>query len=249
MKKSIRITSLLLALLMLALPLVGCDRIDEMRAKQGFLLDKDTISFNGETYKRLYTNEHVVLYNIRRLSITDKDVPVLLSEWYDYPERGRYNIEENDVFIRWTHPDSPPKVYCRTDWYDSVVNALENGIDYNKCCYYHFSLDKADNVWKDMRYILTDEERAAIEDIIDNGVQIEGHSTSGDEILPIKYCTVNGFFEKESNIELLVSESLCYVSTGKDENKTIYIVPENYKAIFDNMLKAFRGSHKFVYGF
>ena len=50
MKKAIRITALFLALLMLELPLVGCDRIDEMRAKHGTINDDGYITLNGETY-------------------------------------------------------------------------------------------------------------------------------------------------------------------------------------------------------
>ncbi len=243
MKKIIRITALFLALLMLALPLVGCDEIDELRAKQGFLLDEDTISFNGETYKRLYTNDWPVLFEWRELNITDKDVPVLLSEMA-YAGGGRYGIEKNDIFIKWTHPDSPPKLYCRSDWYDSLADAVENGSVYDKFCYYHISLDEEDNTWKDMKYILTDEEIAAIDDIIVNGTQIVGDVASGDKILPIISCSSDGFFEKRSHIELIVSPDLCYILVSK---RIIYNVPQKYKSIFDNMLKAYRSSDSFRY--
>ena len=244
MKKSIRITALLLALLMLTLPLVGCDKIDEMRAKQGFLLDEDTISFNGETYKRLRTNEWPVLFDWRELNITDEDVPVLLSEMA-YAGGGRYGIEKNDIFIKWTHPDLPPELYCRSDWYDSLADAVKNGIVYDKFCYHHISLDEEDNTWKDMKYILTDKAKAAIEDIIANG-KVQTFKPGG-KILPLIYCSSDGFFEKRSNIELLVSRTECYILVGEEGDKTIYNVPDKYKSIFDNMLKAYRGSDSFRY--
>ena len=99
MKKVIRITALFLALIMLALPLVGCDNLDELRAKQGFILDKDTISFNGNTYKRLYTNEHLSSAEWRDVNITEKDVPVLLSEMSSISGGGFYTIDSSNIFI------------------------------------------------------------------------------------------------------------------------------------------------------
>lgn len=245
MKKFIRITALFLALLMLALPLVGCDKIDEMRAKQGFLLDEDTISFSGETYKRLYTDKYIVLNDPRELYITDKDVPVLLSGWTQ-TEHATYNTDDSNVFIIWRHPDVPPEVYCRSDKYEYFSNLLEEGIVYDKFCFYYVGLDEEDNEWKDIRYILTDKEKAAIEDIVENESNALEYSPDEYEDIisvSISYCSLDGFFEKNSDIELLVSRTECYILVGEEGDKTIYNVPNKYKSIFDNMLKAFRDSY------
>lgn len=242
MKKVIRITALFLALLMLAPALIGCDNIDELRAKQGFWNDDGSISFNGETYKRLYTNEHLSSSTWRDLNITEKDVPVLLSGWFQ-SAYATYSIDSSNIFIVWQNPDVPPEIYCRSDKFEYFSDLLKEGIVYDKFCFYYVGLDEEDDEWEDIRYILTDKEKAAIHDIIENEPKAEDYNLEeGYDILSIFYQSTDGFFEKSSNIELLVSNSQCYITVREDDNERIFRVPDNYKKLFDGMLKNYRDS-------
>jgi len=128
MKKFIRTAALILALLMLALPLVGCDKIDEMRANQGFWNDDGSISFNGETYKLLSSSVYLFTDLYRELEITNKNVPVLLSKEYGQ----RFHISYDGVFI------SPGlSYYCREDRYDYVEKCITEGVQLDHLGFYY----------------------------------------------------------------------------------------------------------------
>jgi hypothetical protein len=244
MKKVIRITALFLALLMLALPLVGCDNLDELRAKQGFIIDKDTISFNGNTYKRLYTNEHLSSAEWRDVNITEKDVPVLLSEMSAISGVGLYTIDSSNIFIVCDNPESVDEIYCRADKYEYFSDLLKEGIVYDKFCFSYYGFVEKDDEWKDIINILTDKEKAAIDDITKNYPKTDDYNLEeGYDILNIFYQSADGFFEKSSNIELLVSYSQCYIYVEDEENGgSIFSIPNKYKKLFDGMLKNYRNS-------
>ena len=245
MKKSIRITSLLLAILMLALPLVGCDRIDEMRANQGFWNDDGSISFNGETYKLLSpsTYLYLIINPYYKLEITDKNVPVLLSEEYGIDARMTFD----KMFIRALVGDRY-NVYCREDKYDYVEQSIKQHENMNYLGFYYpyeyISISRKveyfDNGGKPVQ-LLTEEEIAALKEI----TSVEGTSFSDKEYeliteygrVVIYYCSEDMLFRKESGIVFFLDPSRCrYIVDGD----SVYSVPEEYDDLFDDMFEEYR---------
>ena len=228
MKKFIRITALILALLMLALPLVGCDKIDEMRANQGFWNDDGSISFNGETYKPLSPSEYFYIDLYRNLEITEKNVPVLLSE-----RLGKnFNISCDEVFI--AH-DS--EYYCRTDKYDYVEKCITEGIKLDHVgFYYTFNGYKLGKVG----HILTEKELSAVENIMrgENIVKKAIHEVAEYNICILLHkCSSDMLFATRSDIRLYIDSDNCYfISDGP----IVYSVPSKYDKLFDNMFEEFR---------
>ena len=172
MKKSIKIIALCLSILALTVFFAGCDMLDEMKANHAILSDdRETLSFNGKTYKRLPegTNLYYSSYYgnaFDRINVTDKDVPVLLSNAYrhssQYDEtRDIFRISifegpENysqDYFYSYVYSsDAAPSFYCNEKDYNRYVNAIESGVmdrigfEYEtetEYFYYYYKLDVA----------------------------------------------------------------------------------------------------------
>lgn len=228
MKKTIRIAALFLALLMLALPLVGCDRIDEMRANQGFWNDDGSISFNGKTYKLLSPSKYLYTDLYRNLEITEKNVPVLLSERYG----KNFSISYDEVFI--AHGS---EYYCRADKYDYVEKRIKEGAKLDHLGFYY-----THNGYKigKVGHVLTKEEVSAIEDIMrgENIVKESIHEVASYNIcIVLDKCSSDMLFATKSDIRLYIDSDNCYfISDGP----VVYSVPAKYDRLFDNMFEEFR---------
>ena len=249
MKKSIRITALLLALLMLALPLVGCDRIDEMRAKQGFWNDDGSISFNGETYKLLSPSKYLSIRSVlpQALQITAPNVPVLLSIEY-----GRsFFISYNEVFIKST---SSGNIYCRADQYDHVEDGIKHhgNMDYLGFYYEPYENGRFSDLGKDIHgdevgHILTEEETDAMIDIM---MSVEGLDY-GDwkrnwskyyNCITLYRCSDDMLFRTESEFVIFFKPSYHSNRYFISDGDFAYSVPKEFDELFDNMLEEYMKS-------
>lgn len=102
MKKFIKIIALCLSILALTAFFAGCDMLDEMKANHAILSDdRETISFRGETYKKLpegaslyYTSHYSGAFD--DVAVTDEGIPVLLSD--SYCHTSQYD-KARDIFI------------------------------------------------------------------------------------------------------------------------------------------------------
>lgn len=231
MKKSIRITSLLLALLMLALPLVGCDRIDEMRANQGFWNDAGSISFNGQTYKLLSRSRyiHIEWYPSRTLQITSKGVPLLLSEKYG----SDFRISYDETFIKST---SSGNIYCRADQYDHVEQCIKDRVKRDYLGFYYKPTEENKDI---VGHVLTEEEEAAIETILASKPvgNTRDMRYTFSTVAWLYHCTEDMLFSVKSDIHLYLNSEDCrFMANGN----VLYSVPEEYDELFDNMFEEFR---------
>lgn len=143
MKKTIKIIALCLSIVALTALFAGCDYLDDMKANHAIISeDKETISFNGETYKRLpdgatfYCTYNYGFFD-SEVVVTDGDVPVLLSDTFCY-----YSEYDNvkDIFLVYidagTTEDSfystyyvgDGVYYCNEKDYDKYIKAIEEGV-------------------------------------------------------------------------------------------------------------------------
>ncbi len=147
MNKKIKLIALCLAVLAFAALFTGCDYLDELKANHAILSeDKETISFRGETYKKLPDGENLYISqiytdNFNDISITDADVPVLLSTTlshsctYDSIKdifSVYINVSEpvknsEDLFLYYTLSTVvEAKYYCNEKDYDMYTKAIKN---------------------------------------------------------------------------------------------------------------------------
>ncbi len=173
MKRTVKIIALCLALMAFTALFAGCDALDEMKANHAILSDdRETLSFNGEIYKKLpeganlyYSSYYGNAFN--RITVTNEDVPVLLSNTYCHSSQYDatrdifrvYIFEEpehysKDFFYSYVYTtDEADKVfYCNEKDYDRYVNVIESGVmdhigfEYEtetEYFYYYYKLDIA----------------------------------------------------------------------------------------------------------
>lgn len=150
MKKTIKIIALCLSIVALTALFAGCDFLDEMKANHAIISeDKETISFNGETYKRLpdgatfYCTYNYGFFD-SEVVVTDGDVPVLLKGNYGYYTEYHEDTDifyvvfnsYNDMYSSYFNPialesyTSYPaeKYYCNEKDYDKYISVIENGV-------------------------------------------------------------------------------------------------------------------------
>lgn len=144
MKKTIKIVALSLSLLALTVLFTGCDALDEMQANHALLSeDRKTISFKGETYKLLsdadniFTSEFYGYPETNIITVTDEDVPVLLSNVMSHTSEYdklrdiitvSYNFDINsfDLLYGFSYEYSGYGVYCNEKDYEMYTDVIEN---------------------------------------------------------------------------------------------------------------------------
>ena len=143
MKRLVKIIALCLTVAAFALLFTGCDYLDQMRANHAILSeDRETISFRGETYRKLPTHESIYVsssygYEYDNISVTDADVPVLLSETECHSSEYDKSKDIFSVYL-WDFVDSSgltteyilsddsTHYYCNEKDYDKYVEALSS---------------------------------------------------------------------------------------------------------------------------
>ena len=96
--KTVKKLICLLLCFIICFSLCSCNFLDEMRKEQAFWGENDTIIYDGNVYKKLSQNQYfkpetdTEIY----LHVTEKDVPVMLSEMLG--DSG--HISKNSLFIK-----------------------------------------------------------------------------------------------------------------------------------------------------
>lgn len=190
MKKNIKFSVLIIALLMLCLCLTGCSELDTMREQQAFWTEKgsvDSITYNGIEYKILPGNNHPIPmgYKHNPIFVTDPDVPVLLSNEFStymnlsddgnfltgfvYPNPTYDNVSAYTTLTKTTYisGEGAEATYCKADIYDEVVAKINEGIEYTSYCYQYWIYDEKTESDECYYYYLTDEEADAVNKVVE----------------------------------------------------------------------------------
>ncbi len=138
MKKAIKIIALCLCLTLFGVLFTGCNMLDEMKANHAILSkDRETISFRGETYKRLPVNHNLYSYDyytgpFSNITVTDHDVPVLVADMFSHT--NQYDATK-DLFLLYSSYSefydteyAAFTYYCNEKEYEKYVNVIENGV-------------------------------------------------------------------------------------------------------------------------
>lgn len=126
MKPIVKIISIALCIVMLAVTLCSCQFLDEKKANHAVYCDdkKDSFTFHGYTYRKADLSKSLSLIatnDITNSYLTEQDVPVLLSSRYG--EMLSYNTDEQNPII----------IEC--------VSFDHDGISYNPLLSYSFNID------------------------------------------------------------------------------------------------------------
>ncbi len=158
MKKISKIVISLLLLVLLSLSLVGCKQLDDLKKNRGIYLDesKEEIELRGQVYEKvlervMFGNTEWETYLIAdewSLTVTDRDIPVLLAK--SYGDTVRYNSRDEEDPVILCVPDyrennsSVNVFYCRSDYLDTLKAKLDN-VELDQFYYTKMMFSEPDN--------------------------------------------------------------------------------------------------------
>lgn len=210
MKKYIKLLAVAMLTVLMCMSFCSCKELDEMRESQAFWgKTEETVYFRGSEYKLLPACEYLYVNCSNYGHITEKDVPVLLSESGD----SMFYNDEVTLLVSsyWGSTDKRGlhKVWCRADMYDEVCRRIETVVLDRVCTWGRIDENS-------YGYILLPTEASDI--IIDAVSNFDG--TEGKE--PWSHDDVN----EEYNLSLC-DETLLFVQ----EEKSVYILDKGESCI------------------
>ncbi len=254
MKKIIRLTALILLAITVISSLSGCKMLDRMRDTHGIVSDDGSvIDLGGKKYLRLPECEDLSLSDVENtVRVTGSDVPVLVA----HLNGPRFYTSNDGVFLSFSSMlTSFPglygndyehglfddfTVYCREDRYDEICNRIENvENEFELYCYEYYSLDPEDFIGEYKTQILTSEQSAAIDHVMNT---VEGTVVpNGTWLDSIDYISVNRasrdllFMRYLVNIELV--GDTYYIVNYMDQTY-IHQVPKILNNVFADIFAA-----------
>ncbi len=237
MKKLIKFAAVSLAAAMMVLSLCSCKQLDEARKSQAFWSGKkgEAILYCGEKYVKLPKCE-ILSAQGKDITVTDKDVPVLLSNMY-----GSQFIYDSKHGIMSQRGDGDI-FYVKEDKYDEVTARIkERKLD--KYCVR--TVQDMDEKW----YVIDDSVTEAINAAIGNA-QIADFNNNYifDAVYGLEKCDKDILLADPGDfvdiycyeIDSDVFYTVCY------KNEANYLVPEQYVKAVDEFMQ--KESHKEMIG-
>ncbi len=170
-KRSFRMISLILSLILLCSVFTGCNALDNMKQAQAFQSENDNIILNGCEYKQIPVRKMSFLLNFdlvetKDIYITDRDVPVLLSEDF-YITKGEVTADGKYLYVeRFGY-------YCREEDHQDFTERLDNGFvpEVLAAPYSYYDEETVEMVYGN--YLLTEEEANAVKTVIETTKPVE----------------------------------------------------------------------------
>ncbi len=250
MKKCMRIVSIIVLICLLCAMLSGCQALEDARAAQGFWIEEgqrfrlgDNVYIclpESETLDLLYVEYDDEMSDIY---VTTEDVPVLLSSLYGVAftpsSDGRLCVASGEYGELFSGALS--QIYCRSDYYETLVQQLLNGFDpVGYCCTYG-EWDEELYMYKERLYRLTAEETAAIDALLKSKRTYlpDMAEPNYDYSIALNFCSEDMLLQKFA-VELCCSDN-SYFLLGEDADREWVVeVPMQYATIANALLAPVR---------
>lgn len=228
MKKTVKLTLLMLAVISAALLFTGCSSMDELRAHRMKWTDKkhEKIIFEEKIYKKLPESDYffVAADCCEEYYVSDEDVPLLLAG--EILGEPIYALEDKSI------------LNCCSRYY-----AVESE--------YEYYLDIIENAKLDRFYIMTEclgenGDYYCEREVLDEklcGVINEALEKKSVSELPKDDFYVSGVITRCDGTGMMSGDSLCvycYEEKGAvyyEEGRNYYRLPDEYYAAFENIVK------------
>ena len=238
MKKLKRLFALCLPFVLLCLCTTGCNAIDEMRAHHGVYAENGNVIIMGETqYRRLPHNEYLAATNASpdRIYVTDKDVPVLLSDMLGAAFRSY-----NDGLLLQSSAYGEERYYCRTDKYDELAARLEEGFNPTGYCYRYTKFNAETQEFTEHTYLLTKEEEEAIRYVLANveGVARDEYARYDNDFSITLYAYSDDMLLQKYAYTIERTFNSYYLVEYDNAMDIAYTVPYNKYTVFDAICKS-----------
>ena len=241
MKKLLKIITFILSLVLLCSVFTGCNMLDNLKEAHALINEEKTIiTYKGNTYLPIEeTHPYFNPLTEQNINVTEKDVPVLLSQSYnvyvgEITDDG--SVMSLNTFY-WSAEYTDNVYFCREDRYDEIVKMQQQDPIFDTYYYSYFGYNDEDK-YVDENYIFTDEQREAVGKIM---TTVEPAYTSTNE-----YIADSHIFVVEATKDMVFRHErlFIYKNGGKyiiedyDDSNACYIVPEEYNEIFDEIMVA-----------
>ncbi len=268
MKKILKISALGLAVIIMCMSFCGCAELDEQKESQAFWTEagsKDSITYNGKTYKLLENNEyHNPQYNHgwgKTIFVTEPDVPILLSTDFGIDLQlssdgtfisgyisDKYEEEINNPYIfpfysesslNYTTENGHMVYYCDEEIYDEITAEIDKGINYTGYGYEYWSYDKNSSEEAYNYCYLSDEDAKLLDKILKEVEPVQS-------ALPYEYmsiCMIDEVSEDKHFGKMTYelhydTDGNFYLSSSSETGIfTIYEIPEKYEDDFKRMFE------------
>ena len=258
MKRTLKTLAAVALVIVLCMSMTGCMKIDKMREHQGYVDEKGNIVVNDVTYIMLpyceflspkfsYDYYGILFSNSDSvINLTDKDMPVLLSNFTDnkcrLSEDGMFIVKDGIYDYNGNYYES---YYCHEDIYDEILAAIETG--YTPDGYKYYYTDYESEEYYDAEYILTDAQVNAINRVLSTVSTIDELPDDLMELYRYEYYTEIYSFTKDMPFEQYEFEIYQYDSgyyiyksywsavEGEWYYEEIYPVPEEFNKTFDEI--------------
>lgn len=223
MKKAVRMLCVFLSLILICVSFSGCDVIDDMRKEQAFWDEDYTVIYMNEEYKSLPSSKYLnpVYDEFKTISVTDSDVPVLLSFLFG----EQFYLSDDGMFIfKGASSSGPDSYYCHTDIYDEVLERIENGFAPESYCYEYYDYNNDDRKSR----IFSEEEISAIRSIKETvaaTILPDAASLDYEHMISVEECTLDLLF-KNYVYDLCIANGKYYLVEHTDDGTLLYAVPE-----------------------
>lgn len=241
MKKSLKRGLALLLVLIQILLLCGCKALDTMRANQAFYDEDGNILWNGSVYKPLPACEYLQpdLDHEIQICVTEKDVPVLLSDIM--AERWLYPTEDEVLLLGSGYHWIEGRNYCREDKFQELSDRIKAGFETEIVCYGYDVYDEETGEYSNQYYTLTQEQRDAltlITETVEPMQMGEGWYLDYDWTVELEECSQDMLFRRQT-LDVAVAGQQYYLLLYTDTETLTFVVPDGCKATFDEIVRSY----------
>lgn len=243
MKRLLKILSLMLVLAV-CVSLTGCKELEKMRKEQG-VWDNGNIRVGSTEYILLPSCESLkpdYRYNENTVSVTEKDVPVLLSGFigttFQKTNDGIFLLNYSDYYVA---SENYTQIYCRSDKYDSVTEHISKENYFDGYCYSYidYSTYFDDDEWGSVKYhIFSAEEAEALEKALKSvkpTVMPDIADITYEYQVYIERCS-NDLLFREDAFDLSVSDNRYFITAAEGDDSLLYEIPEEYNTVFESIM-------------
>ncbi len=215
--------------------LIGCNFIDEMRLSQIYFNEKSNLVYDDKEYILLpYCEAFTPDFSKgKNLYITEKDVPVLLSETL-----GEYaELSSDKLYISTSDNYNTDEFYARSDVYEKIADRINKGNYFDGYLYGYSYFDVEANEFKYVKKFISSEMQVTMDTIL-----------SGEEITDIDidllyqfevmsiYAGSKDFLFSQYAFTIYKTEKYIYLV---NDNERVYIVPEDKVIPFEQLIKEY----------
>ena len=233
MKQTTRIIAMVTALL-LCVSLTGCKALDDMRAVHGTWNEDGSISLGDTRYLPLpecdLLSPPSANYYADTVYVTDKDVPVLLSQFFK-----SFSMSDDGVLLEdeTRFYDEVISFYCREDRYESLLKQIQEGPKLNGFYYSYYGSDNME------RYVLTPAQADAVNFVLDTITPHTVYSLDWDYCVTLTACSEDQYFNG-AEYDLLSLKNRYYLVVNaiySNQEPLICDVPAEYYSMFSDIMR------------